>query len=621
MYKPAWQCAKVTLLSELIKGPPPDWQQLSRKIQIILETLTKLENIGNTNMQSSQLSYNNQLDEIRQTRQKINTILDKIEKNTIKELDDKMTTLKASIQTDLDNCIKLKNELKQLSDAIHAIVDKGQAELSFIATKKCLEKIKLSKTFLKKNAVQAERSLTFQADTDITQFFSKRLGLGRILFNYPDKVFTVQRKSEYDVRIPSDSKSCDITANCVLSSDQILVTDDKNQCVKLLDLQYQVVGHCDLNAHPSDMCQITPSQVAVTMYKKKTHEVQFVSVNGGQLVKGRKLQFQHNVLGIANSQKDLYITDGTALYKYSMSGGLLGTVYLDLSGELTVWKCAVSQIGDKIYVINCSHHKVITLARDGYRVLCTFTDPDLQLPSFIHVTAQGQVLVCGASSHTLLQLNGEGRKNLATLVTMQDSQSYVDVDSFSENPPYLSDSDSDIDDDVDIDFVRERVDTISSIPPELTDCRLRNYNTLYICGTDEYGTATETKAIAEGLTPQQICDKYSAIDSAGYILAPPQEWLRTHNSVEQLHCENCDRLACANQNQCDVCGKLINAMELVNPKCKLCGNRPKVRSSEHFFLDLPKAEHNLQDHQDSVFHTELWTNNAKVITKFWIRDA
>jgi methionyl-tRNA synthetase len=39
-------------------------------------------------------------------------------------------------------------------------------------------------------------------------------------------------------------------------------------------------------------------------------------------------------------------------------------------------------------------------------------------------------------------------------------------------------------------------------------CRLRNYNTLYICGTDEYGTATETKALEEKCTPREICDKY-----------------------------------------------------------------------------------------------------------------
>lgn len=47
-------------------------------------------------------------------------------------------------------------------------------------------------------------------------------------------------------------------------------------------------------------------------------------------------------------------------------------------------------------------------------------------------------------------------------------------------------------------------------------CRLRGHNTLYICGTDEYGTATETKAIEHGLTPQEICDKYNKLHSDIY---------------------------------------------------------------------------------------------------------
>ena len=42
------------------------------------------------------------------------------------------------------------------------------------------------------------------------------------------------------------------------------------------------------------------------------------------------------------------------------------------------------------------------------------------------------------------------------------------------------------------------------------------YKTLYICGTDEYGTATETKAIEEGLTPRQICDKYFKLHEQVY---------------------------------------------------------------------------------------------------------
>jgi len=47
-------------------------------------------------------------------------------------------------------------------------------------------------------------------------------------------------------------------------------------------------------------------------------------------------------------------------------------------------------------------------------------------------------------------------------------------------------------------------------------CRSRGYNAVYICGTDEYGTATETKALEEGLTCQEICDKYHSIHRSIY---------------------------------------------------------------------------------------------------------
>lgn len=44
----------------------------------------------------------------------------------------------------------------------------------------------------------------------------------------------------------------------------------------------------------------------------------------------------------------------------------------------------------------------------------------------------------------------------------------------------------------------------------------RNRRTLYICGTDEYGTATETQAIKEKLTPRQLCDKYNVFHVETY---------------------------------------------------------------------------------------------------------
>lgn len=192
-------------------------------------------------------------------------------------------------------------------------------------------------------------------------------------------------------------------------------------------------------------------------------------------------------------------------------------------------------------------------------------------------------------------------------------------------------------------------------------CRLRGYNSLYICGTDEYGTATETKALEEGLTPQQICDKYNKIhreiydwfqisfDYFGRTTTPQQTEIAqsifwklhqngfiSENTVDQLKCEKCDKFLAdrfvegvcplcsfedARGDQCDKCGKLINAVELVKPRCKTCLNTPILKSSRHLFLDLPELESNLSTHLEKVFPGGIWTNNAKVITNSWLRDG
>ncbi|KAL7736851.1 hypothetical protein ACLKA6_015685 [Drosophila palustris] len=187
------------------------------------------------------------------------------------------------------------------------------------------------------------------------------------------------------------------------------------------------------------------------------------------------------------------------------------------------------------------------------------------------------------------------------------------------------------------------------------------YNTLYICGTDEYGTATENKALAENLTPREICDKYFELHNAIY------RWFgigfdffgrTTHQeqtdivqeafkdvynagyvlteSVEQLLCQKCDRFLAdrfvegtcphpgcgyedARGDQCDKCGKLVNATELVRPRCKVCNSAPVLRSSDQLFIDLPKAEPLLREWVDRVENG--WTHNARVITRAWLREG
>uniref|UniRef100_A0AAZ3QW51 Methionine--tRNA ligase, cytoplasmic n=1 Tax=Oncorhynchus tshawytscha TaxID=74940 RepID=A0AAZ3QW51_ONCTS len=191
--------------------------------------------------------------------------------------------------------------------------------------------------------------------------------------------------------------------------------------------------------------------------------------------------------------------------------------------------------------------------------------------------------------------------------------------------------------------------------------RLRGWNVLYVCGTDEYGTATENKAREEGLTAQQICDKYHAVHASIYQwfqvdfdffgrtttkkqteIAQNIFW-RLHERgfllediVEQLRCEACQRFLAdrfvegtcpfcsypeARGDQCDKCGKLINAVELREPTCKVCSQTPVVQSSKHLFLDLPKLEAELEQWLERSTGSGDWTANAKQITRSWVRDG
>ncbi|QDZ19898.1 methionine--tRNA ligase [Chloropicon primus] len=204
-------------------------------------------------------------------------------------------------------------------------------------------------------------------------------------------------------------------------------------------------------------------------------------------------------------------------------------------------------------------------------------------------------------------------------------------------------------------------------------CRARGYNTLFVCGTDEYGTATETKAFQEKMTCQEICDKYHALHSKIYkwfgILF--DEFGRTstnrqtrvaqeifnqvhsngkihEESMEQLYSEAlgrflADRLVegtcpkCgyedARGDQCDNCGSLLSTTELIKPRCKLTGTEPKMETTNHLFLNLTEVEQRLQDWIDwrgkgkgeesesQKKKSGMWSANCQRVTDTWMKEG
>lgn len=194
-------------------------------------------------------------------------------------------------------------------------------------------------------------------------------------------------------------------------------------------------------------------------------------------------------------------------------------------------------------------------------------------------------------------------------------------------------------------------------------CRLRGYNTIYICGTDEYGTATETKAMEENCTPKQICDKYHAIhrevyewfnisfDKFGRTSTPQQtqvcqaifkkllenNWL-SENTMQQLYCDTCKRFLAdrllegvcptpgcnyesARGDQCEKCGKLLNPTDLKDPKCKMCQSTPLIRDTNHLFLELPLLKDKLEEYISKMSEAGSWSQNAIQITSTWLKEG
>ncbi|KAH3780746.1 hypothetical protein DPMN_158568 [Dreissena polymorpha] len=413
------QCSKVTQISELTNSQPTGLEGMSVELETVLGEIKTLQISQKASIQSLQKTYKeHSAVMIEQMRGNLNTYIDECDNSSVgtsggneqylkeemcrsvlsivnefdnitakelNEMKDEVISIKGSVTSSIHKCTTLHNDLSQFHELVQKIGD--NKELCLIASIKCKHIIQQALTLLGKSG----------------------------------KAFNIQRKSVHNVRIPSDSYECSIEGICVLTDGQVLVRDSKNKRIKLLNQQYQVVNHWDVTAGPWDICLITSSEVAVAVndHDSKIHEVQFITVNQGKLVSGRKFQLQHECTCITHHQGDLFVTSGKELYKYSLNGKQLCRLYQDRSADLPVYKCAVSLTGDRLYITSYRQDKLLTLARDG-TLLATYTDPALQWPYGLHVTPAGQVLVCGWRSHTVLQVDREGKSKLATLATEED---------------------------------------------------------------------------------------------------------------------------------------------------------------------------------------------------------
>ncbi|MDX9728840.1 MAG: methionine--tRNA ligase [Bacteroidales bacterium] len=186
--------------------------------------------------------------------------------------------------------------------------------------------------------------------------------------------------------------------------------------------------------------------------------------------------------------------------------------------------------------------------------------------------------------------------------------------------------------------------------------RMRGEDVISICGSDEHGVPITLKARKEGITPQEVVDRYHELNKKAFadFGISFDIYSRTSNKIhyetaskffrklydqgefiektasqyydEEAGCFLADRYItgtcphCANENaygdQCEKCGTSLSATDLINPRSTISGSAPVMRETLHWYLPLDKYEPwirkwILEDHTE-------WKTNVYGQCKSWL---
>ncbi|ETT45863.1 MULTISPECIES: methionine--tRNA ligase [Paenibacillus] len=186
--------------------------------------------------------------------------------------------------------------------------------------------------------------------------------------------------------------------------------------------------------------------------------------------------------------------------------------------------------------------------------------------------------------------------------------------------------------------------------------RSKGDNVLYVSGSDCHGTPVAVQAANEGITPGAFASRYheeflKCFKQLGfsYDLYTRTDQPQHHKVVQELftkllenghlykktiaqcYCEVDQRFlpdryvegtcpVCgqrARGDQCDYCSTILDPADLLDRVCKLCGNTPSERPTEHYYLSLSNFQSELTEY---VEEAQFWRDNAIKLTKRYLQE-
>ncbi|WP_433744514.1 methionine--tRNA ligase [Falsibacillus pallidus] len=190
--------------------------------------------------------------------------------------------------------------------------------------------------------------------------------------------------------------------------------------------------------------------------------------------------------------------------------------------------------------------------------------------------------------------------------------------------------------------------------------RQKGEKVLYVSGSDCNGTPITVRARQEGVAPNVIADRYhrefedcfsrlgfsydvyTRTDTAHHhrhvqeiFLKLLEKGLIYKKEIEQTYCEHCEQFlpdryvegicpVCkepSRGDQCDSCSTILEPLELLDRKCKICGHEPSTRATEHFYFSLSSFQTVLENYTHEADDNNLWRDNAISLTKRYLKEG
>ena len=429
-------CKTDPIKDKVTRNTKKNFEEFMNKARSLKSGAENCKKDGEGNYKEFQDSKQERKKEILAYRHKLNTLLDKMETNSMEDLD----------QTADQQLVEIKNNIATLTttqqelNADLAIMDNAyktnDEEVMFSAI------IKLSKNMSAYDDIIHDTrkgsqlpKLEFHKHENLLNALKGSEDLGRIETSetYPVpptsvKIVDMKIKStkEVNIKLEDDVYNPNILGCAFLSNNRILLCDCKNRRLKLLDSGMSVKQSLKLPFHsgPYNVASISANEAIITFGNISCNDMQYIYTQP-DLKLGKKITLPVQCYGLSILNDEIYTayhkeSGHDEIWRLDRAGNILSKIVFtrNSSGRPDHLGLCLESSNPRVYLTDWRDSKVTCLQQNG-KAIYQYQDQGLKWPLGIYVDKVGNSLVCGSDSNNVVVITADGRK-YGELLTSKD---------------------------------------------------------------------------------------------------------------------------------------------------------------------------------------------------------